>query len=67
MLEKTGAKKESAVMVGDRMHDTMGAREVGIDSIGALWGYGSEEELSSGGATHIARVPKEILEIACGE
>ena len=67
VLEKTGAKKESAVMVGDRMHDTMGAREVGIDSIGALWGYGSEEELSSGGATHIARVPKEILEIACGE
>jgi len=64
-LERTGTEKESALMVGDRIHDIAGAREAGIDSVGALWGYGSREELS--GATYTAYVPAEILSIACGE
>lgn len=33
------------VMIGDRKYDIIGAREMGIDSIGVLWGYGSREEL----------------------
>jgi len=64
-LERTGADKKSAVMVGDRMHDTAGACAVGIDSIGVLFGYGTEKELLSGGATHIASTPDEIFEIVC--
>ena len=66
-LERTGAARETAVMVGDRMQDTVGAREAGVDSIGALWGYGSRAELSGGGATHIASLPEDVLAIACGE
>ena len=66
-LEKTGAEKKSSVMVGDRMHDTVGAREAGIESIGALFGYGTEEELRAGGATYLARTPADILRIVCGE
>ena len=33
------------VMVGDRDHDVHGAQVHGIDTIGVLWGYGSEAEL----------------------
>lgn len=41
-----------AVMVGDRVYDVQGARAMGIDSVGVLYGYGSREELL--GATYIA-------------
>ncbi|MBQ8448220.1 MAG: HAD hydrolase-like protein [Clostridia bacterium] len=64
-LTAVGAEKQSAVMVGDRMHDMIGAREAGIDSIGVLFGYGTREELLSHGATHIAETAEEIFEIVC--
>ena len=67
VLNKTGAEAESAVMVGDRMHDTKGAFEAGVDSIGALWGYGSRTELLGGGATHLADAPEDVVRIVCGE
>lgn len=38
------------VMVGDREHDVMGARRVGIRTIGAAWGYGMAAELTDAGA-----------------
>lgn len=45
------------VMVGDREHDVHGARAHGIDTIGVLWGYGSEEELLGAGAVSLADTP----------
>ena len=42
------ADKSKAIMVGDRNHDIIGARKAGIESVGVLYGYGSEEELMSG-------------------
>lgn len=51
----------NAVMIGDREHDIFGAKEVGIDSIGVLYGYGDLAELQNAGATHIARSVEEIL------
>ena len=55
-------KKYQAVMIGDRMYDILGARAVGIDTIGVLWGYGSKEELQKYGAKYIIKTPKELLE-----
>ena len=49
------------VMVGDRKHDILGARENGMDSIGVLFGYGSREELLEAGATYIAESIPDIL------
>lgn len=66
-LASTGACKESSVMVGDRMHDTIGASEAGVDSIGVLFGFGSRKELISAKATHIAESPEDIFRIICGE
>lgn len=51
---------KNAVMIGDRHHDIIGAREAGIDSIGITWGYGSREELADAGATHIAESTDEL-------
>ena len=33
------------VMVGDREHDVLGAKEHGIACVGVLYGYGSRAEL----------------------
>ncbi len=63
VAEATGADISRAVMIGDRHHDMEGAREHGIDAIGVLWGYGSEEELKKTGATYIAKEPNDILRI----
>ena len=38
------------VMVGDRKHDVVGARENGLPCIGVLYGYGSRAELTEAGA-----------------
>ncbi|MCR5733989.1 MAG: HAD-IA family hydrolase [Lachnospiraceae bacterium] len=52
--------RSQAVMVGDRENDITAANEVGIDSIGVLYGYGDKEELTSSGATYLAEKPSEI-------
>ena len=44
----------ATVMVGDREHDVKGAAKNGLPCIGALYGYGSREELSAAGAAAIA-------------
>ena len=38
------------VMIGDRKHDILGAKEFGMESVGVLYGYGSREELTKAGA-----------------
>ncbi len=43
-----------AVMIGDRMHDIIGAKKNGMESIGVLYGYGSRQELEEAGAGCIA-------------
>jgi phosphoglycolate phosphatase len=53
----------SVVMIGDRRHDVEAAKALGIDSIGVLWGYGDQTELSDEGATHIVSHPSEIIKL----
>lgn len=61
-LEKGGIKdNSSAIMIGDREHDVIGAKENGLDSIGVLYGYGAYDELKNAGATFIAVEPMDIL------
>jgi phosphoglycolate phosphatase len=47
-----------AVMVGDREHDILAARALGLKTIGVLWGYGSEAELSAAGADSLCLTAK---------
>lgn len=61
-LEQAGITDVSTtVMVGDREHDVLGARENGLGCIGVLFGYGSREELERAGARHLAEKPLDIL------
>lgn len=55
---------EEAAMVGDREFDMLGARAVGVAAIGALWGYGSRQELIAARADALAATPPEAAEIA---
>ncbi|UVO39880.1 HAD family hydrolase [Bradyrhizobium arachidis] len=51
----------SAIMIGDRSHDVVGARTNGMTAIGVLYGYGSEAELRGAGAHHICAAHPELL------
>ena len=54
------AKREQAVMVGDREHDVQGAKENGLEVIGVLYGYGSREELAEAGSDYLVESPKDL-------
>ena len=58
--------EEPVVMVGDRQNDCWGAAENGIPSIGALYGYGSREELELAGAAYIADSVEALRAILLG-
>jgi len=63
-IEKSGiADLSKAVMIGDREHDILGAKENHLSSIGVLYGYGDRAELEAAGADHIVGSPGEILSI----
>lgn len=63
-LESAGVTdKEKAVMVGDREHDMIGAKENGIDAAGVLFGYGSMEEFRQCGADYILETVEELEEL----
>jgi phosphoglycolate phosphatase len=51
---------DAVLMVGDRSHDVIGAREHGISCLGAGWGYGGPDELVSAGAIAIFADPVEL-------
>lgn len=54
---------DQVVMVGDRFHDVVGAKENGLASIGVLYGFGSRKELEEAGAGQIAESVKDLEEI----
>ena len=60
VLESTGASVDTSILVGDRMYDREGARAVGIDSLGVLWGHGSREEIESSGFTDVIENVEEL-------
>lgn len=64
MTEMGATDKSKVLMVGDRMFDLDGAAGAGVDSCGAIWGYGSEEEFREHNATYIVNKTTEILDLA---
>lgn len=53
------------IMVGDRLHDIVGAQKIGVDSLGVSFGYGGRDELETYHATYIADTMEEIVGIIC--
>jgi phosphoglycolate phosphatase len=48
-------------MIGDRVHDIVGAIENGIYGFGVLWGYGTKDELENSGARAFFKTPQELV------
>ena len=66
-LETAGiTDKSRAVMVGDREHDVLGAKKNGLPCIGAVYGYGTAEELTAAGAAALADTVDELHKLLLG-
>lgn len=52
---------EECVMVGDTKYDAIAAREIGMDCIGVLYGFGDREQLVANGAEYIAEDTEELF------
>jgi phosphoglycolate phosphatase len=63
IISTEGFDKNNAVMIGDRSHDIIGAKNNGLTSIGVTYGYGTREELMDSGADLLAASPSDILNI----
>lgn len=60
------ADPSTAIMVGDRENDILGAKENGLESIGVLYGYGDRQELLQAGADYLAESVEAIAELLDG-
>ena len=54
--------KDEVVMIGDTHYDVIGAKEIGLHSIGVLYGYGKKEDIENAHPDYIAKTPAEIGE-----
>ena len=64
VLETSRLRPKDTMMVGDRHYDVNGAMQNDVLPIGALWGYGSREELSAAGAKRLAEKPADVEQLA---
>lgn len=63
VLENTGAKPEECLMVGDRMHDIVGAHDAGIKCAAVLVGFGSRGEFAEYGADYVCETLDDVLKL----
>ena len=50
-------------MIGDRKLDIQGGKMFNLDTIGVLYGYGSEKEITENQPTHIVKNVEELTEL----
>lgn len=61
-----GLSPGDCLMIGDRKYDCTGAAALGMDCVGAAYGYGSVEELINAGATYVVRSVSELEKLLLG-
>lgn len=54
--------RDQVLMVGDREHDVLGAREAGMECVAVTFGYGTMEELREAEPLQIVNSPQELLD-----
>jgi phosphoglycolate phosphatase len=62
LLDAESISRASAVMIGDRSHDMVGAQANGVFAVGVLWGYGSRAELLGAGAARVCERPAMLAD-----
>ena len=65
-LDNSNVDPSRALMIGDRSHDIIGAKNNGMDALGVLYGYGSRQELIEAGARHVCATPRAVLDHIMG-
>jgi len=60
LLARERLAPDECTMIGDREHDVRAAHANGVRAVGALWGYGSRDELVAAGADALATAPAEL-------
>ncbi len=63
ILEQLAAAKEETIFLGDTSVDIQTAKNAGLYSVGAAWGFRGRQELMSAGADKIIEKPAELLEL----
>lgn len=63
ILKELGVSPEECFFIGDTYVDISTGKNAGIESIGVLWGFRGEAELTEAGADYIVSRPAEILDI----
>ena len=63
ILQTEGLDPRRTVMIGDRLHDALGAAMNDVRTIGVLWGFGDRAELEGAGVARIAADPAELPEM----
>lgn len=56
-------EKSEVLMIGDRKHDIIGAKQAGIEALGVKYGFAKGNELFDAGADYIAEQPEDIVRI----
>jgi phosphoglycolate phosphatase len=63
VLQEWGSGDENDTwMIGDRHYDMVAARRHEVTAVGALWGFGSADELISAGAHWLVSSPRRLVE-----
>lgn len=60
IIQRKALVAAETIMIGDRRHDIVGARNNGLRSVGVLYGFGSRDELVEAGADRLCDRPDEI-------
>jgi phosphoglycolate phosphatase len=60
-IRENNLEPQKTLMVGDRMHDVLGAKEHGLRVVGVTWGYGCYDELRSAGADQIVDTWAQLM------
>ena len=63
VVARAGLEPSTTMMIGDRRHDVVGAKNNGIGTIGVLYGYGERAELEAAGADTLCEAPEKLLNV----
>ncbi len=63
IADELGISVSDTIFIGDTNVDIATGKNAAMKTIGVLWGFRDEEELSTAGADYIVEKPQEILDI----
>lgn len=66
-LQRIGANKEDALMIGDNFHDIVGGQRAGVDTAAVAWSIKGEAHLATYNPTYMLHQMSDLLDIVKGQ